>query len=61
LVQAPWIVFWGSQDPVFVPAGGDAYKRDIPSVKVKHLNAGHFLLETHLVNCGFTITVGHFY
>jgi len=46
--KVPLIVFWGSQDPAFVPAGADAYKRDIPNVEVKHLNAGHFLLETHL-------------
>jgi len=48
IAQAPFIIFWGSKDPVFVPAGADAYKRDIPNVKIKHLNAGHFLLETHL-------------
>jgi len=46
--KAPLIVFWGSLDHVFVPAGADAYKHDVPNVKVKHLNAGHFLLETHL-------------
>lgn len=36
-----------------MPAGGDAYERDVPDVKVKHLEgAGHFLLETHLVASG---------
>jgi len=42
-LQVPLIVFWGSKDPVFVPAGADAYKRDVPNVHVKHLDAGHFL------------------
>ncbi|KZP29074.1 alpha/beta-hydrolase [Athelia psychrophila] len=46
--QIPVIVFWGAQDPVFVPAGGDAYKRDAPQAVVKHLDGGHFMLETHL-------------
>ena len=61
IAQAPFIIFWGSQDPVFVPAGADAYKRDIPNVKVKHLNAGHFLLETHLVRGCFTTKFGQLY
>lgn len=42
-------MFWGDLDPVFLPAGGDAYKRDARDVKVKHINGGHFMLETHLV------------
>ncbi|KAF7976503.1 hypothetical protein HWV62_6305 [Athelia sp. TMB] len=46
--QVPVIVFWGGLDPVFVPAGGEAYKRDAPRAVVKHFNGGHFMLETHL-------------
>jgi surfactin synthase thioesterase subunit len=47
--QVPLVVFWGSQDPVFVPADANVYKRDDPDIKVKYLNANHFLLKTHLV------------
>jgi surfactin synthase thioesterase subunit len=55
-LQVPLIIFWGSKDPVFVPAGADAYKRDVPNVHIKHLDAGHFLLETHLVRLSIIIS-----
>ncbi|WP_372238831.1 alpha/beta fold hydrolase, partial [Paenibacillus lautus] len=31
----------------FLPAGAEAYKRDIPSAEVHLLDTGHFALETH--------------
>jgi pimeloyl-ACP methyl ester carboxylesterase len=38
---------WGRNDPFFLPAGAEAYKRDIPDAKIRFLETGHFALETH--------------
>jgi pimeloyl-ACP methyl ester carboxylesterase len=38
---------WGKNDPFFLPAGAEAFKRDIPGAVVKLYDAGHFALETH--------------
>jgi pimeloyl-ACP methyl ester carboxylesterase len=38
---------WGKNDPFFLPAGAEAFKRDIPDAAVRFLDAGHFALETH--------------
>ena len=38
---------WGRNDPFFLPAGAEAYKRDLPDAEIKFLDTGHFALETH--------------
>jgi pimeloyl-ACP methyl ester carboxylesterase len=38
---------WGRNDPFFLPAGAEAYKRDIPDAKIRFLETGHFALERH--------------
>jgi pimeloyl-ACP methyl ester carboxylesterase len=38
---------WGKNDPFFLPAGADAFKRDIPDASVHFFDTGHFALETH--------------
>jgi pimeloyl-ACP methyl ester carboxylesterase len=38
---------WGKNDPFFLPAGAEAFKRDMPSADVRFLDTGHFALETH--------------
>jgi pimeloyl-ACP methyl ester carboxylesterase len=38
---------WGKNDPFFLPAGAEAFKRDIPKAQVKFCDTGHFALETH--------------
>jgi pimeloyl-ACP methyl ester carboxylesterase len=38
---------WGKNDPFFVPAGADAFKRDVPRAIVRFFDTGHFALETH--------------
>jgi pimeloyl-ACP methyl ester carboxylesterase len=38
---------WGRNDPFFLPAGAEAYKRDIPDAAVRFFDTGHFALETH--------------
>jgi pimeloyl-ACP methyl ester carboxylesterase len=45
--QPPLLAVWGRNDPFFLPAGAEAYKRDIPSADVRFLDTGHFALETH--------------
>ena len=38
---------WGKNDPFFLPAGAEAFKRDIPDADVRFVDTGHFALETH--------------
>ena len=45
--QPPLLAVWGKNDPFFLPAGAEAYKRDIPTAEVHFLPTGHFALETH--------------
>jgi len=45
--QPPFLAVWGKNDPFFLPAGAEAFKRDIPKAQVKFYDTGHFALETH--------------
>ncbi|SOD91645.1 alpha/beta fold hydrolase [Caenispirillum bisanense] len=45
--QPPLLAVWGRNDPFFLPAGADAFKRDIPGAEVHFFDTGHFALETH--------------
>jgi pimeloyl-ACP methyl ester carboxylesterase len=45
--QPPFLAVWGRHDPAFIPAGAEAYKRDLPHAEVHLLDTGHFALETH--------------
>ncbi len=40
--QPPTLVVWGKNDPSFIAAGGDAYRRDLPNAEIHQLDAGHF-------------------
>jgi len=46
--KPPLLAIWGKFDPYFIPAGAEAFKKDIPTATVKFLPTGHFALETHL-------------
>ncbi|WP_254059633.1 alpha/beta fold hydrolase [Granulicella sp. L46] len=46
--QPPLLAVWGKLDPYFIPAGAEAFKKDIPNATVQFLPTGHFALETHL-------------
>lgn len=46
--KPPLLAIWGKHDPYFVPAGAEAFKRDIPNAEVRFLDTGHFALETHI-------------
>jgi pimeloyl-ACP methyl ester carboxylesterase len=41
------LAVWGKNDPFFLPAGAEAFRRDIPDARVTLLDTGHFALETH--------------
>jgi pimeloyl-ACP methyl ester carboxylesterase len=45
--KPPFLAAWGRNDPFFLPAGAEAFKRDIPDAVVRFFDAGHFALETH--------------
>lgn len=44
--QPPLLAVWGRHDPAFLPAGAEAYRRDLPDAEIHLLDAGHFALET---------------
>jgi pimeloyl-ACP methyl ester carboxylesterase len=45
--KPPLLAAWGRNDPFFLPAGAEAFKRDIPGAIVRFFDTGHFALETH--------------
>jgi pimeloyl-ACP methyl ester carboxylesterase len=47
--QPPFLAIWGKNDPFFLPAGAEAFRRDMPAARVEFLDTGHFALETHVV------------
>lgn len=46
--RPPLLAVWGANDPFFLPAGAQAFKRDLPQAEI-HLieGAGHFALVSH--------------
>jgi pimeloyl-ACP methyl ester carboxylesterase len=46
--RPPLLAVWGKNDPFFLPAGAEAFRRDIPNAEVHLYDAGHFALETHV-------------
>jgi pimeloyl-ACP methyl ester carboxylesterase len=49
------LAVWGKNDPFFLPAGAEAFKRDIPNAVVRFVDTGHFALETHAGEIAATI------
>jgi pimeloyl-ACP methyl ester carboxylesterase len=45
--QPPFLAVWGKNDPFFLPAGAEAFRRDLPQAVVRFFDTGHFALETH--------------
>jgi len=46
--KPPFLAIWGKNDPFFIPAGAEAFRKDLPDAKVQFLDTGHFALETHV-------------
>ena len=47
--KPPLLAIWGKNDPFFIPAGAEAFRKDLPNAQVQFLNTGHFATETHIV------------
>ncbi len=45
--RPPLLAVWGKNDPFFLPAGAEAFRRDVPDAEVRFFDTGHFALETH--------------
>lgn len=48
--KPPLLAIWGKNDPFFIPAGAEAFRRDLPHSTVQFLDTGHFATETHVVD-----------
>jgi pimeloyl-ACP methyl ester carboxylesterase len=46
--KPPLLAIWGKNDPFFVPAGAEAFRKDLPNAQIQFLDTGHFALETHV-------------
>jgi pimeloyl-ACP methyl ester carboxylesterase len=53
--KPPLLAVWGSNDPFFLPAGAEAFKRDIPDADIRFVPTGHFALETHVAEIATAI------
>jgi pimeloyl-ACP methyl ester carboxylesterase len=51
----PLLAIWGKNDPFFIPAGAEAYRKDLPNARVQFLDTGHFATETHSVEIAAAI------
>jgi len=47
--QPPLLAIWGKNDPFFIPAGAEAFQKDLRQATVQFLDTGHFATETHVV------------
>jgi len=45
--KPPLLAIWGKNDPFFIPAGAEAFQKDLPNAHVQFLDTGHFATETH--------------
>lgn len=45
--KPPTLAIWGRNDPFFLPAGAQAFRRDNPNAEVHFVDTGHFAIETH--------------
>jgi pimeloyl-ACP methyl ester carboxylesterase len=53
--KPPLLAAWGRNDPFFLPAGAEAFQRDIPDAVIRFFDTGHFALETHAVEIATAI------
>ena len=53
--KPPLLAIWGKNDPFFLPAGAEAFRKDLPNAKVQFLDTGHFAIETHVVEIAAAI------
>jgi len=53
--KPPLLAIWGKNDPFFIPAGAEAFRKDLPNAQVRFLDTGHFAIETHVVEIASAI------
>src|SRR5262249_47053529 len=53
--KPPLLALWGKNDPFFIPAGAEAFRKDLPDAKIQFLDTGHFAIETHIVEIAAVI------
>jgi pimeloyl-ACP methyl ester carboxylesterase len=53
--KPPLLAIWGKNDPFFVRAGAEAFRKDIPNARIEFLDTGHFATETHVVEIAAAI------
>jgi len=44
-LQPKTLILWGKNDPFFIPAGAEAFLRDLPKARLVWLDSGHFVLD----------------
>jgi pimeloyl-ACP methyl ester carboxylesterase len=54
--KPPLLAIWGRNDPFFIPAGAEAFRKDLPNAQVRFLDTGHFAIETHVVEIASAIS-----
>ncbi len=45
--SVPVLAVWGKNDVIFIPAGAEAFRKDVKQLELHFLDAGHFALETN--------------
>jgi pimeloyl-ACP methyl ester carboxylesterase len=43
--QPPTLIAWGANDPIFIAAGADAYRKDLDDIDFHLFDTRHFVLE----------------
>lgn len=56
-LKPPLLAIWGKNDPFFIPAGAEAFRKDLPNAQVQFLDTGHFATETHVVEISSAMRV----
>jgi pimeloyl-ACP methyl ester carboxylesterase len=54
--RPPLLAVWGKNDPYFLPAGAEAFRRDLPEAEIRFVDSGHFALETHCAEIASVIS-----
>jgi pimeloyl-ACP methyl ester carboxylesterase len=53
--RPPILAVWGKNDPFFLPAGAEVFRRDNLDAEVRFYDTGHFALETHATEIAIAI------
>ncbi|HEY8248602.1 MAG TPA: hypothetical protein VIG38_15155 [Hyphomicrobium sp.] len=48
--RPPTLIAWGVNDPSFIAAGAEAYRRDLPDAEIHNLDAGRFVMDEKKTN-----------